>query len=296
MSSPSEALKLLGLCFAFYSVVGCGGELIRLGDGNGGSGHGGKSGAAGLVAGAGGFAGTLAGSGGVPALGGAPTAGAGNAQTAAASNNAGDGGAPECPHAEVPANQVVWIGDSWVIYPAGSPQYTFVRDQARAIGAIGASDEYVNLAVAAASMDAIAKQYATEESGPNKVRVLIMDGGTWDPISAQMMGTSVTDAVATAEARFEQFLTEVAADGTVEHIVYFLMPPLSTIPGVDSMRPVLKSACDNSTVPCDFIDLKDAWASHPEYTGASGIQPSAAGATEIGTLIWQTMQANCIAQ
>ena len=296
MSSPSEALKLLGLSIAFYSAAGCGGELIRLGDGRGGSGHGGKAGAAGLLAGTGGFSGISAG-GGVPTLGGAPTAGDGSALMAGAPDNIGEGGATDCPHGQVPADQVVWIGDSWVIYPAGAPEYTFVRDQARAIGAIGPNDEYVNLAVAAASMDAIAKQYSTQEAGSTKVRVLIMDGGTWDPVAAQMMGTSVTDAAASAEARFQQFLADVATDGTVEDIVYFLVPPLSTIPAVDSMRPVLKSACDSSTMPhCYFIDLKDAWASHPEYTGASGIQPSTSGATEIGNLIWQTMQEHCIAQ
>lgn len=266
MSYPFEALKLLGLSLVFYSVAGCGGELIRLGDGNGGSALGGKSGSAGSLAGAGGFGGSSAGSSG-------------------------------CAHAQVPANQVVWIGDSWVIYPAGSPQYTFVRDQARAIQAIGPSDDYVNLAAAAASMDAIAKQYATQESGPDKVRVLIMDGGTWDAVAAQTMQASVPDALAGAEARFRQFLADVASDGTVEHIVYFLVPPLSTVPGVDTLRPELQADCEGSAgVHCHFIDLKDAWADHPEYTGPSGIQPSTAGATEIGALIWQTMRDGCIAQ
>jgi hypothetical protein len=296
MSSPSEALRLLGLSLALYSVAGCGGELIRLGDGKGGRSAGGRSGAAGVLVGAGGSGGILAGNAGAPARGGAPMAGDGGALSMGIVGNAGDGATADCSHTLVPANQVVWIGDSWVIYPTGSPQYAFVRDQARATQAIGPNDEYVNLAAAAASMDAIAKQYATAESGANKARVLIMDGGTWDPIAAQMMGTSVTDAAASAVARFQQFLADVASDGSVEHIVYFLVPPLSLIPEVDDMRPSLQAACKSSTVPCYFIDLKEPWTGHPEYTGASGIQPSAAGATEIGNLIWQTMQNNCIAQ
>jgi hypothetical protein len=210
---------------------------------------------------------------------------------------AGEGGADNCAHAQIPANQVVWIGDSWVIYPAGAPQYTYVRDQARQAQAIGASDDYVNLAAAASSMDAVAKQYETQESGPVKVKVLIMDGGTWDAVAAQMMGTSVADAIASSEQRFQDFLNEVATDGTVEDIIYFLVPPLPSVPGVDSMRPVLETACAAPRhARCHFIDLADTWASHPEYTGPSGIQPSASGATAIGQQIWSTMQTDCIAQ
>jgi len=257
MSSGSTALRLVGLSWALYSVSGCGGELIRLGDGS-------------------------AGSSGRDSVGG--HAGLANA-----------GGGENCPPTKTPGNQVVWIGDSWPIYPAGAPQYVFVRDQARQSGALDQADDYVNLATAAASMDAVANQYKTRESGATKVKVLIMDGGTWDTVAAQMMGTSVPDAAAGAELRFQQFLSDVASDGTVEHIVYFLVPPLLMIPGVDSMRPVLEAACEKHP-GCHFIDLKDAWAAHPEYTGPSGIQPSNAGATEIGNLIWATMQANCIAQ
>jgi hypothetical protein len=268
MSHSGKALRFLRLSVALYSLSGCGGELLRLGDGvAGGTAAGGRASNSGVFAGG----------------GGAP---AGGADTL--------GGAGDCPHAETPANQVVWIGDSWITDPG--VQYTSVRDRARASGAIGPNDDYVNLAAAAKSMDAIAKQYETQESGPTKVKVLIMDGGTWDPIAAQMMGTSVSDATTASEARFEQFLDEVAGDGTVEHIVYFLVPPLAAIPEVDSMRPVLNSACMNSVVSCEFIDLQASWAGHPEYTATNGIQASVAGGGVIADLIWSTMQDNCIAQ
>jgi hypothetical protein len=111
MSSPFEALKLLGLSIAFYSVAGCGGELIRLGDSNAGS----------------------------SALGG--TAGAADKLANAGSGMSAVGGAGSCQHATVPANEVVWIGDSWLNYPAGAPQCAFVQDQARLIMAIGPNDE-----------------------------------------------------------------------------------------------------------------------------------------------------------
>jgi hypothetical protein len=299
MSHSGKALRFLRLSVALYSLSACGGELIRLGDGAAGAtARGGQAGNGGVFAGGGGpAAGAGGATGGAGAAAGgarATTAGDGSSTAAGADDTAGAGGANDCPHAQTPANQVVWIGDSWITDPG--LQYTSVRDRARASGAIGPTDDYVNLAAPATSMDAIAKQYETEESGSTPVKVLIMDGGTWDPIAAKMAGASVPDAISAAEARFQQFLDEVASDGTVERIVYFLVPPLSTVPGVDSMRPVLTSACMNSVVRCEFIDLRDAWAGHPEYTAASGIQASVTGAGVIADLIWATMQDKCIAQ
>lgn len=279
MSDPLKFMRLLGLSLALYSFPGCAGELIRLGDG---------------AAGASTFGGT-AGAGGALGNAGGTTAGGGTASAGDTSAVAGSAGSPApCTHGQVSANQVLWIGDSWITIPG--TQYTAVRDRARSSGAIGRSEDYVNLAAAAASMDDVAKQYETQESGPNKVRVLIMDGGTWDGIAAQQSGGSVPDAVANAEARFQQFISRVASDGTVEHIIYFLVPALPSIPAVDSLRPVVAAACANSAVPCYFIDLQDAWADHPEYTGPSGIQASDAGAAVIADLIWSTMQDHCIAQ
>ena len=69
-----------------------------------------------------------------------------------------------CPHAQVSASQVVWIGDSWVTIPGN--QHTGVRDLARATHAIGPSDDYVNAAAPATTMSAIANQYA-----PNFIRL-----------------------------------------------------------------------------------------------------------------------------
>src|SRR3954449_12945431 len=82
----------------------------------------------------------------------------------------GDG----CPHAQVSASQVLWIGDSWVLVPGN--QHTRVRDLARNSGAIGANDDYTVAAVAASPLAAIADQYAAQEAGAIKVKVVIMDG------------------------------------------------------------------------------------------------------------------------
>jgi hypothetical protein len=212
----------------------------------------------------------------------------------------GDGGAAgsgqTCLHAQVAPNEVVWIGDSWVEHPGTTPQPARVRDLAIKAQVINETDEYVDLAAAAASMAAIAKQYDTRESGATKVKVLLMDGGTWDPIAAQMANSSVQTAIDNAVSTFQKFLGKVASDGTVEQIVYYMVPELPTIPGVAAMRPRMQQACSDSVVPCYFIDLQPYWAGHPEYTAPDGIQASDAGASLIASVIWGTMQDNCIAQ
>jgi hypothetical protein len=189
------------------------------------------------------------------------------------------------------ASEVLWIGDSWVQSPG--TQRDYVRDQARLAQTLGMTEDYDSVAVAAAYMDDVSQQYADREI-TNPLKVILMDGGTWDPIAAQTLGASVDDAMDSSIARFQQFLADVAADGSVEHIVYFLPPPLPLIPS-EQMQPRLLDACAQSEVPCHFLDLKDVWENHPEYTQMS-IQASPAGGTEIGKRIWEIMQTECIAQ
>jgi hypothetical protein len=195
-----------------------------------------------------------------------------------------------CPHAQVNANQVLWIGDSWVLVPGN--QHTEVRDLARKANAIGPSDDYTIGAAAAATIAQTAGQYTSQESNGTKVKVLIMDGGTWDTLTANGSAASVSN-VASA---FNQFLATVASDGTVDQIVYYLMPELASIPGVAALRPLLRQSCAQSSVPCHFLDLQQLWAGHPEYTASDGLLPSDAGGTVIADAIWAIMQANCIAQ
>jgi hypothetical protein len=199
--------------------------------------------------------------------------------------------AATCSHARVSASEVLWIGDSWVLFPGN--QHTRVRDLARATGAIAASDDYAIGAVAAAPIAGIADQYASQEAGATKVKVLIMDGGTWDTIVANGSSDTVTSVVTT----FNQLLAQVARDGTVEHIIYFLTPDIPGIPGVAALRPLLQSGCMQSAVPCHFVDLTPLWAGNPDYTTAGAIPvPTATGADAIADAIWSVMQQSCIAQ
>jgi hypothetical protein len=207
---------------------------------------------------------------------------------------AGTGGRGDCSLEPALADEVLWIGDTWILIPG--LQHTRIRDLARAAGTLGPNDDYVDVAAPSVDMAAVAQQYRTRESGPTKVKVILMDGGTWDPIAAQANGDPIGPAIDNAISNFQAFLSEVARDGTVEHIVYFLVPELAAVPGVATMRPRLQQACAESTVPCHFLDLQPLWLGHPEYTAPDGIQSSVDGARVIADSIWTIMQNNCIAQ
>ena len=197
-----------------------------------------------------------------------------------------DGGS--CTTGQVTADQVLWLGDSWILVPGS--QRTRVRDLARRAGALGPNEDYVNGAVAGATMAAIANQYAGRQVAATKV--LILDGGTWDTIVGNGSDASVT----TAANAFTQFLATVASDGTVEDVIYFLVPELAGIPGVAKLRPFVQQSCAQSSVRCHFVDLQPLWVGHPEYTASGDTFASDAGAQALGDAIWAVMQSNCIAQ
>lgn len=310
MGCPAARLRVCGLALAFYAASGCGGKLIRLGDGASGmasvaatpGGSGGRDGGTSSAAAAGvgmpASGGSVAGGGGRIALGGGSgTAGTplvgGSGGVAAGPDEPGGAGA-DCQHEPLQPNQVLWVGDSWVLRPGG--QRSGVAERAQAAGLLAAGEDYANRSAAGASMAAIAKQYEDYETGTTPVKVLLMDGGTWDPLFASITGASVDDAITSSLAEFQRFLEQVAADGSVEDIVYFLVPPLTGTPGVDQMRGPLQSACGSSLVRCHFIDLKDTWTGHSDYMDASGVNPTTAGADAIADRIWTTMQNECVAQ
>jgi hypothetical protein len=196
-----------------------------------------------------------------------------------------------CPHAQVPASQVVWIGDSWVKVPGN--QITGVEQAAQTAGAIASGDTYTDASANGALMAQIAAQYTNLKAMGIQAKVLIMDGGTLDTI---MDNSSAT--VTKVEQTFTQLLAMIAADGTVTDIIYYLMPDIPTIMGVPALRMVLEPDCAASTVRCHFLDLTDLWSGHSDYTNTVGgvSFPSEAGATVIANQIWAIMQASCIAQ
>jgi hypothetical protein len=264
----------------------CGGERIALGDGpvealtatgtrrdpdagvTSGGGLAGSGGAA--------DASVPGGLGGLGGLGGAGGAEADGATPLAA-----------CLLGGVPAEEVLWIGDSWFTLPA-ELQRTLVVESARDAGLIASTDDYPSRAAAASSLSMIVEQYRSQRAGGPAPQVLIMDGGTWDTLRANGSAESVSQVL----LGFEAFLAEVASDGTVGHVVYMLMPELPAIAGVNELRPGLLAACEQSAVPCHFLDLQPIWDGHPEYT-ADGIQASEEGAARIAEEIWKIAGAAC---
>jgi hypothetical protein len=277
MRSARAWLQVLLFGIALSDGTGCGGDRLRLGDGTAS-----EDDITGGVAGQGDH------------TGGAATAGAATSTGGTTGGVASvTGGSPEpgCERGRTRGEEVLWIGDSWITIPG--TQYTRVAAYARDSGALGANENYWIEAAPAKGIEDIREQYASRESGSIKVRVLIMNGGTWDTIFAKGSDASVTKVVAT----FEQLLDEIESDGTVEHIVYFLQPELPTIPGVAKLRPGLMQLCEASSVPCYFVDLEPLWEGNEDaYTDNSGVQASEAGARVIADAIWQVMQENCIAQ
>ena len=230
--------------------------------------------------------------GGAPAGGGSETGGGGGIDAAggSASGSGGAAGGETCVRGSTAANEVLWIGDSWIEFPG--TQLTRLRELALLAGTIDEDESYATRAVAAASIAAIVEQYEAQQASGPPVKVLLMNGGTWDTVNEGDDDAIVARVVAT----FEGFLSKVASDGTVEHIVYFLQPELPSIPGVAKLRPLLRDACGASTVPCHFLDLDPIWQRRPEYTHSTQIQASEAGGAAIAEAIWDIMQEHCIAQ
>ncbi len=149
---PKLALSRLGWLASAALWCGCSGEVIRLGDGPLGISAAGTGGAAGnAVAGAGGT--SSGGTGGQSMTAGEPATG---------------GGTAACASEQVLANEVVWIGDSWIILPG--TQHTRLTELARAAGTLGPDEDYsFDLPNCAAGMGGVAQQYAMAQSGATKI-------------------------------------------------------------------------------------------------------------------------------
>ena len=142
----------------------------------------------------------------------------------------------------------------------------------------------------------IANQYAAREAGATKVKVVIMDGGTWDTILANdgARYASVT-SVASAFGRSPRAGRE-RRDRRAHHLLPDARAPRH--PGRRGAATLAAASLrGQSTVPCHFLDLQPLWAGHPEYTAPGAIPvPTEAGAIVIADAIWAVMQQNCIAQ
>jgi len=207
-----------------------------------------------------------------------------------------------CPAGDVSANEVAILGDAFF---ATSHQITgFLEDAARQSGVLSAGEryrDYSNLTANTLALggNGIASQYdsAVAESA---VKVVIMTGGGADVLlgSCDTISPDCPLLVDAANAA-ASLLQRLAMDG-VEQVVYVFYPnPLDAKlqAEVDTLRPLLASVCQDSPVPCQWLDLRASFAGHEAtYLDPPGIAPTLEGARASAHAIWNLMQRACIAQ
>jgi hypothetical protein len=186
------------------------------------------------------------------------------------------------------------IGESFIAFTHQITRQ--VETRAQSAGSLPAGDTYIDNSVSGTTLanNQIPSQYtdAVQESS-DTVKYVLMDGGGNDCL-INMNGAA---ALTAAESLFQT----MAQNGT-EKVVYFFYPDpiggnfagLKTC--LDELRPQMKAKCDALTSPkCYWLDLRDVWNGHPEYTD-DGIHPTTAGSVATGDAIWEVMVENCVAQ
>ncbi len=228
----------------------------------------------------------------------------GYCRTGVAVDDAGsEAGTASCVRGQVGANEVLFIGDSFV---ATSHQITLdVDDLAHQAGSLAANEQYRDNSSLidnslALSTPNIADQY-TKGQADSPVKVVIMNGGGADILAGTCDSppTATCPILVNAVAAAEQLLSQMAQGG-VQHVVYFFYPDpvdAAMLAKMDVLRPLLQGACASSLVPCHWLDLRPTFAGHyADYVLADGMNPTDAGSAATASAIWSTMQQNCIAQ
>jgi hypothetical protein len=206
-----------------------------------------------------------------------------------------------CPKDARSANELVVLGDAFF---AVSHRITaFLEDFARQSGALSVGERYRDVSSVTGNTLAlggagIEGQYLAA-STDSPVRVVIMTGGGADVLlgSCEIIGSDCPLLVEAAEAA--RALFQRMADDGVERIFYAFYPdptdPLLRAE-VDALRPLIASACQESAVPCHFVDLRPAFAGHESYLDATGTTPTPEGAEAAARQIWEEMRLQCVAQ
>jgi lysophospholipase L1-like esterase len=203
---------------------------------------------------------------------------------AGSSGIAGAGGANACQHGQVAGNEVLIVGDS---YFALSGEIT--KELRRLSGA-----NYRDVSVSGTKMGAIANSYTNNRTPQPKV--VIMDGGGNDILQNPGCTPGCAQEVqAVTEAK--NFLKQMATDGVgdVVFLFYYDMPSMKA--GLDWMRPKMAAECEQSPVPCHFVDNQPLFAGMDASTYTiDGIHPNTETAHIIAKQVWDRMQQECIAQ
>lgn len=239
---------------------------------------------------------------------GAAVGGAGGSGGSGGSSSGGAGlggggaaGGAGCERGSVSANQVVLLGDSF--FAATHQAAAYLESFARNAGALPPGERYRDNSTLtsnslALSGDGIAEQYARAVTEA-PVRVVIMNGGGADVLLGSCNASDASCAVLDAAANaLKDLFPRMASDG-VQHVVYAFYPDPADATlraRMNTLRPLIQSACASAPLPCHFIDLRPVFAGHAEYVQGDGLNPTDAGSQAMAASIWQTMKDNCIAQ
>jgi hypothetical protein len=226
--------------------------------------------------------------------------GAGGGQATAGVGSAGD--AAVCAHGNVPANEVLLIGDSF--FASGHQITAYLEDAARSGAALSAGERYRDNSrltenALALGGNGIAAQYAAGVAEA-AVQVVIMNGGGADVLLGSCDTPDAScPVIAEAAAAADELLSELATDGT-RHVVYAFYPdPVDTNvrAKMDALRPLVETACQSAGPACHWLDLRAIFAGHyAEYIQPDGLNPTAEGARATAQAIWAVMQQSCLAQ
>jgi hypothetical protein len=206
----------------------------------------------------------------------------------------------DCPAGEIEANQVLLIGDTFF---ATNHQITaFLEDLARSDGALSAGERYrdnSSLVANGLAVGGLDQQYTAGVS-EGDVRLVIMNGGGADVLfsSCETPATDCPDLVAAA-ASARELLDGMGADGVLNVVYAFYPDPLDATvrDKMDALRPLIQDACESSSTPCHWLDLRAVFAGrYDEYVLPDGMNPTAAGSQATARAIWDTLRLNCIAQ
>lgn len=206
-----------------------------------------------------------------------------------------------CARGQITADQLLIVGDSF--FGATHEITSSLQTLARAAGALASNASYRDVSsivdnTLASAGNGISDQYTSATvSAPAKV--VIMNGGGADVITASCSNAAACPALTAAASAAQALLSKMAADG-VQNVVYVFYPnPLDTDlqAKMDALRPLVQSACAGSAVPCQWLDLRPTFAGqYASYIQADGLDPTAAGSAASAAAIWTTMQQSCIAQ
>jgi hypothetical protein len=234
------------------------------------------------------------GTGGAGAGGGAGTGGGAGKGGSAGAGGMGSG---MCQKGTTQGDEVLFIGESFIA-ASSIPEET--TKLARAAGSLAASDSYVDKSVSGTwvgngASNSIPSQYRNNSNG---VRFVLMNGGGNDCWQGgqESHRTAALSAVST--------LFDDMAENGVEKVVYFFYPdPIDKTANqyaslracLDLLRPDMKEVCDSQTAPkCYWVDLREAWEGHPEYT-SDGIHVAGPGNAPTAAAIFDAMEENCVA-